>query len=417
MNEEEYKELVKKLGKEIADKIKAAADELEGNLLTKYKKVFEGGATAEEVKAMKDEVMAANKKLEETLIDKLKAQGETIGELKAKLTSTPQDAYADLEKQVSDKREALRGNFKSGHGAQTFELKAAGITATIGIGGNAASIQEQGAAAALLRLGDGEVHTIQRGRPFILDFVTVGNTTLSAITWFDEIAKQGAFAITAEGALKPLNQYIFERRTSSYKKAAGYIVITEEFDMDFPRLVSTIKNLAAVDVRNDMNAQILTDMIAGASAYAYNGLDDLVDNADYYGAIGAAIAQLQSLYYTPNVLVLNPADAWAMRLTKGTDGHYIMPPFTWNNNTYEFGQVIVDPRVAVGNFFVGDGSVFHVELRGDVIIKMGWVNDDFIKNQYTLVVEQYFFDYISTARKAGFIYANFATVMADIEKP
>jgi hypothetical protein len=35
----------------------------------------------------------------------------------------------------------------------------------------------------------------------------------------------------------------------------------------------------------------------------------------------------------------------------------------------------------------------------------------------TLVVERYLHNYIPAARRAGFVYANFATVKADIEKP
>ena len=249
----------------------------------------------------------------------------------------------------------------------------------------------------------------------ILDFVNLGNTNSAALIWFDEQPKEGDFELVAEGGIKPLLQYLFERSTASYKKAAGRVIITEEFERDFPKLLSTIKSLMSIDVRNEMNDIILGDMITNASAYAYNGLDNSVDNADDYAAIGAAVAQLQSLYKVPNVLVLNPADAWRMKLTKGTDGHYIMPPFSWNGQTYEFGTVIVDPRVAIGNFFIGDGNAYNVDLKGEIQVRIGFNSDDFIKNQYTMIVEQYFYNYISEAKKSGFIYANFAVIKADIE--
>jgi len=413
MEQKEFDELVVKFGEKAAEKIKEESKKLEETLKADHANVMKGVATKDEVEAFKTEVLKANN----DLIDKLKVQGIKLAEFENKSIGEGENVLDAFKKDLESKKSDLESIKLNKSGSVAFTIKAAGVTGTVGIGGNAASIVEQGSASALLRLGDGPAYTIERGLPFILNFVSVGNTNSAALIWFDEIPKQGDFDITAEGALKPLVQYLFERRTASYRKAAGYSVITEEFDQDFPRLVSTIKQLMRIDVRNKMTDLILTDMIANASPYAYNGLDASIDNADRYAAIGAAIAQLQSLYYTPNVLVLNPADAWAMKLTKGVDGHYIMPPFQWDGKTYEFGTVIVDPRVAIGNFFIGDGSVYHVDLKGEIIVRIGYNGDDFIRNQYTIVVEQYFYNYISTAKKPGFIYANFATIMADIEKP
>jgi len=374
---------------------------------------LKNGLTAGEIKALK------------TILED---QGTLLNELKDKINapkSSVKSAIQVLKEEIEEKADELSAVRKNKSGTVAFEMKdfafstkAAAVTMTTDPGvGSDASIVEQGSAAGLLRLGDGPIYETQRGQPFILSFVTVGQTTDSALVWFDEVTTEGAFAVVAEGAAKPLVQYKFERRTAEYRKAAGYTAITDEFTNDFPRLVSTIKRLMNIDCRNQMNSLILTDMIADASSYSYSGLDDLVDNADDYAAIGAAICQVQNYYYVPNVLVLNPGDAWRMKLTKGTDGHYIMPPFSWNGQTYEFGQVVVDPRVAIGNFFVGDGTVYNVDLKGDIIVRIGYNADDFIKNQYSMVVEQYFYNYVSEARKTGLVYGNFAAIKAAIEKP
>jgi hypothetical protein len=70
----------------------------------------------------------------------------------------------------------------------------------------------------------------------VLQFVSVGQTDAPALLWFEEVPKDGDFAVVAEGAVKPLIQYKFERRTADYRKVAGYTAITDEFTMDFPRL-------------------------------------------------------------------------------------------------------------------------------------------------------------------------------------
>lgn len=350
---------------------------------------------------------------EGTIKNIIKLQGDKINDILEKVNKpgivTSFDEFK-TEFEKPENQEALKKIKQNKSGQIAFVLKVAAETTT------SSSVTDSVGAGAAQRLGDGPISTMQRGTPWILEFVTTGNTTAAALIWYDETQKEGDFAITAEGAIKPLVQYKFTRRSTDYSKAAGRTTITEEFDQDYPRLVSTIKKLMQQDCRLAMNSVVLTDMVANASAYAYNGLDGDIDSPDDYAAIGAAIAQLQALRYQPNVLVLNPADAWRMRLTKGNDGHWIMPPFTWNGQTYEFGKVIVDPDVAVGNFFIGDGSVYTVLMKGDIIIRIGYASstDDFESNQYTMIVEQYFYNYISTARTAGLIYASFDTIKADI---
>lgn len=322
-------------------------------------------------------------------------------------------AWEDFKKELDSTKiqEQLKEIKMKQSGNVTFIMKVAGPeTRTGGVSNTSSSLTNQ-----LIGNENAPIYSIKRGKPFILDFVTVGQTDAPALVWFDEVPRQGDFAVTAEGAVKPLIEYLFNRTSTDYRKAAGRVVITEEYDKDYPRLVSTIKQLMNIDCLNEMNALILTDMITQASPFAFTGLNSSISNPDDYAAIGAAICQLQSFFYEPNVLVINPADAWAMRLTKDLQGRYQMSPLTGaDGKTYEFGAIITDPRVAIGYAFVGDGSIYNVDLRGELIVRIGFSTGDFEANQYTLLVEQYFFNHISQAKKPGFIYFNFNTVKAAI---
>lgn len=339
----------------------------------------------------------------------VKKQGELINQLKESNQQTQGKSLVQILEGVKD---VFDNNHKKRAGALELEYsydgktKAAAVTA-ISTGGSITNSITTGTA---LRLGDGPLFEIKRGRPFILDFVNVGATNQAYLIWWDEQAKQGNFAVTAEGTLKPLVQYEFVRRSSDYKKIAGYIVLTDEFMNDMPQLVTQIRRLAEIDIFNEMNAQILTDMIAALPVFTYAGLNGSIYHADDYAAIAAAITQIQSFFYQPTVLVLNPADEWKMRLTKDDVGRYQMPPFAFQGSTYEFGSVIVDPRVALGHFLVGDGQTFNVDLKGGLMIRIGYNQDDFIRNQQTLLVEQYYYDYISTNRLNAWVYGTFAVI-------
>ena len=346
-----------------------------------------------------------------SLKNSLIKQGTQLNQLIEQVgKATPgSNTWSDFKKELESKSKDIANNIANKSGNVSFTLKAAAVTTRSSVTDNS------GIATSLLGIADAPVYTIQRGKPFILDFVTVGNTDSPVLIWFDELPRQGDFAVTAEGAVKPLIEYLFVRSTASYRKVAGRVIITEEYDKDYPRLVSTIKQLMNIDCMNAMNALILTDMIAQASPFTLTALNGQIYTPDDYAAIGAVIAQLETFYYTPNVLVINPVDAWTMRLTKDSQGRYQMSPLMGpDGKTYEFGTIITDPRVAIGYAFVGDGTIYHVDLRGDLMVRMGYSTGDFEANQYTLLVEQYFFNYVSTARKPGFVYFNFATVKTAI---
>ncbi len=340
----------------------------------------------------------------------VKQQGILINQLKEQGASgAPTKSLIDVMELAKD---TFKANTKNKSGAVELEYnynpatKAAAVTA-ISTGG---SVSNNITTATGLRLGDGPLFEIKRGRPFILDAVNVGQTTSSFLIWWDELAKQGNFAVTAEGVLKPMIQYEFSRKSADYKKTAAYMVLTDEFMNDLPQLVTNIRRLVEIDMMNQLNADILTDMIAALPVFTYSGLNATVYHADDYAAIAAAICQIQSFFFFPTVLVLNPADQWKMRLTKDDVGRYQMPPFVVNGATYEFGQVIVDPRVAIGHFLIGDGSTFNVDFKGGIITRIGYNQDDIIKNQQTLVVEQYYYDYISTNRLNAWVYGNFSVI-------
>ncbi len=262
-----------------------------------------------------------------------------------------------------------------------------------------------------------EIIGVRRNPTFATNYVDVGSTNSAVITWTEEGNSEGDAAITAEGNLKPLQDKKFVDRLSKAKKMAGYFVLTEEMENDVPRVATSVRRLFEENVMRKYDDTVWADIIAVAPGYTSTALDDQVDNADDYAAIGAAFSQLESLNAYPDTICINPSDSWRMRLQKGTDGHYVLPPFVVGDKSFDAVRVVKSNKVAAGNFMVAEMSKYKVDIYKSFSLRVGYQNDDIVRNQVTVVGEIRFHSYVATNDLVGFCYASYATVKAAIEKP
>ena len=68
---------------------------------------------------------------------------------------------------------------------------------------------------------------------------------------------------------------------------------------------------------------------------------------------------------------------------------------------------------------VGDLRQYHMVMRGGLIVKIGYNGTDFAENKFSVVMEQYYFDWISNIRKSAIVkgptFADVKTELADPE--
>jgi HK97 family phage major capsid protein len=253
----------------------------------------------------------------------------------------------------------------------------------------------------------------ERRRPdgaFILNLVRMTRTNSFAFTYTEETGKTGDATVVAEGGLKPNVSYTTEDKLSKAEKIAAHFQITEEMLVDTPRLAARIEKLFNTDVRLAFHKHILTFIITKATGYASTSLDGAITDPSHYDAIGAAIAQMQSLEFIPDTIVLNPQDAMQMKLVKDTSGQYVASPFGDNSL-----NVLTSNLVSVGHFILVDSTCVNVEIYKDYSLRYGWINDDFIKNQYTAVGEIRAHVYLPDNNKNGLIYSDFLSIETAIE--
>jgi HK97 family phage major capsid protein len=271
----------------------------------------------------------------------------------------------------------------------------------------------------------------RRGVQFINEIASV--TTVAQIdqfkSWLEEGSEQGAFAIVAEGGLKPLVSYDLVRNYSTYKKVAGKYVVTEEFQKFRNNAYNIIRGLIQDKLVRDYTALLVTDLNAAAAAYAGTALDDTIVAPNDYDAIAAAASQVMALNFYPDVIVINPADAWRIRLTKDANGNYIFPVATDGGVTSMLGlRVFQSTYQTAGSFTIGEAGLFKIEQE-PVTVRMGYgvtvtgaspvtaVVSDFDNNQFRVIVETYFHDFLPTPYAGSFVKTTFATVKAALLKP
>lgn len=270
----------------------------------------------------------------------------------------------------------------------------------------------------------------RRGRQFVYDLAT--RTTVPNITeyktWLEEGSEQGAFAIVAEGALKPLVSQALVRNIAKTKKIAGKYVITEEFAKFKPQILAIVKRLINQKMVRDYSAIITADMIAASVGYTGTILDGTILAPTDYHAIGAVIAQEQSLNFNPDVLVIHPQDEWRIRLTTDADGRFLFPVTTQDGETNMLGLRIVTSTYQVpGRFSVAESGLFEIE-EDTITVRLGYginyttgggnvtsVDSDFDTNRMRMIVEMFFRDYLATPYIGSIVTATFASVKTALQ--
>lgn len=263
---------------------------------------------------------------------------------------------------------------------------------------------------------------LPRNRPFMLAISNVSGTNKARIVWAEKRNAEGNADFIGEGEVKPLVDFEITTVDSVAKKAADAIKVSTEMldDIDFmaAEIEKELQYLVEIKVSDGLLAgDGVGDNIKGLDAFAGGFVLTSIDvqdpnNAD---AIRAAIAQIRSLNFNANLAVINPVDAANMELEKGTDGHYIIPPFRSTDGTTISGvKVIEENGIPVGSVLVGDMTRFRVRILKTFTASYGWENDDFRKNLVTVIGEMRLHSYVPGNEVGAFVYDTFANIKSAI---
>lgn len=424
LTEKQYSELVETFGRDAAKQIEAKMTAVKGEFTAIAEAAVKGKyATQEEAKQAADLALVDVKKMLQELQDRQLEQGKDITSVKEAQQGAPADARKSLEEVLKEKSAAIKALYAQGAG--NIEIPLSQVDLGGGVRGKTAGITSIGNSIQPMSAppnspwlpgvgGPGlELFEIIYNPNFITNFIDRGRTTLSMLPWANQTTTEGAAAFVQEGAPKPLWNTRFKVEFSTNKKIAAMTTITEEFDQDLPGFTTLVKRLLMDEVMRKFDDAIYAAVIAIAGAQTVNsGLNGQIDDANLWDAIGVGLATVSVNNYVANFIGLNPITMWKVWMTKtAVERQYLQPPFLSQIQ----GKLAESNKVAANYALIGDMNQYKVDIYKEPVLKVGWNNDDFQRNQFSVVAELRYHDYISDIRKNAFVYYNLNTVLAQID--
>lgn len=397
MTKEQLDQLTTDLGTQTAAQIKTQVEALEKNLNTKYADMKTGTVSAEDFNKFKeDQLKSLNDliKKADDLAQANKEQAEKIdafaeGQKATKGMSMAEFLKPHVAKLVDLK--AIGSGFIEVTGAQ---MKAAGITG-IGTSISPATPYLPGLAGTPL-----EIFDIVRPQDFMLTRVDLGSTDQFKLAWINELPMEGEPNVNlTENQVKPLVQHLFTVEISTALKAAAYSILTEEFEQDVPGLASDVRGMLQTDVFRALDNAIQAYVFSVAQTFNLTGLQADIFMANLWDAVYALLTQVGYNEFIPDTLAMNWITSAKMHMSKNGNGTYLLPPFREEVERLLVRANKIDTNVGLA----GDLKQVKVRLYKDYTLRMGWINDDFIRNRFAILGELRYHRFISENRKKALV--------------
>jgi hypothetical protein len=377
---------------------------------------------AEVSKETKEAIKEAQKTLETFLADEIAKQllDQTS---KGQAGSSYED---QLKKALEDNHEKIKEIAKNGNGLVEITLKAVGdITTANGVNTSPPNItgtQQAGLSNVNYRNLD------------VTALTTNVNTSLAAYPYTEAIPKDGDYSFLAEGALKPQVDFTWETNYSKPVKTAAWVRLTDESIQDISGLESVARDLLfkkhnIKKAKGILYGDGISPNPKGATAYgrvfSAGALALAVEKPTFMDVVNACITDISTTHnfedeipYMANLVMVNPNDFFIQLVSaKDLNGLPLYPTASLFNTVVIGGVTIIpEESIPAGKIFVADMSKYNTTNYLPYTVKIGYVNDDFIKNQFVILGESRFHAFVKKLDEQAFIYDDISTVKTAITK-
>jgi HK97 family phage major capsid protein len=229
----------------------------------------------------------------------------------------------------------------------------------------------------------------------IASLMPEGRTAQNAIPYMEETTTTSGAAERAETAAATESALALEEKTSPVREIATSLPVTDIALEDEPMVESYIDTRLRTFVTLRENLQLISGNGGGVNLRGILnvvGVQTQAKGADPTpDAVYKAMTKVRvGSYFEPTAGVFHPNDWQDIRLLRTADGIYIFgspsdagPERIWGIDAVQTTQM-TENTALVGAFRAG-AQVFR---RSTLSLQIGWVNDQFVKRQRTILVTE-----------------------------
>jgi hypothetical protein len=245
--------------------------------------------------------------------------------------------------------------------------------------------------------------------------------------------KEGGYGEVLEGGTKPEMDLDWITRYVTPFKIAAYEVLTEESAKDIPRLVSVART--QLRARHDLfkanqiyfgagdGITAIEGATVAARTFSAGGMALGVVNPNFMDVVNACVTDIYTTHnfvdessYVANGAMVNPVDFYLDLVSaKDSRGLPLYPQASLFNEVTIGGMKIAPwEKIPSGQIFVADMSKYNLTNWVPYSVSLGWMNAQFITNEFTMLGESRFHAFIKNHDLQAFIYDSIATIKSAI---
>lgn len=399
---------------------KMSAEEQEKYLADK--RAFEKNEREEEIKNATKGMIENQGKIEESVKD---LAGE-VGKIAEKMKNGFGVSENSILEAIKAKHSEIVEAYKSGKFVE-IEIKAVGaITTASGVNTSPPE---------LIGTQQAPISNVNLREMGILPLTTQFRTNLAAYPYTEAKPKDGDYTFVAEGTAKPQIDFSWETNYAKPVKVAAWEVLTEESIQDVAGLESVARDYLLKKHNLKKSKGILSGdgtapnpkgAISYARVFSAGPLAAAVVKPNFMDVVNAAITDIATTHnyqdempYMANLVMINPVDFFIHLVSaKDEQGRPLYPTASLFNQVVIGGVTIIpEESITAGKIFVADMSKYNTTDYISYNVKIGWINDDFIKNQFVILGESRFHAFVKKLDEQAFIYDDIATIKTAITKP
>ena len=400
--------------------------------LAEFGKSLPKGLTKEEVTQAIDERMKSiepqvTKEEYNELKSAFETQGATLAKMGKGMSNEQKQTIEDLiVKEIKERYDEIKAIVANKSGSITIDVsKAVGDITT-------ASGTVPVAAPAINGVQQAPLSNINLRQLNVAQLMTSIPTSMAAYPYTEAVPKDGDYTFVNEGAVKPEIDFKWETRYATPKKIAAWVRLTQESIKDVAGLESVARDF--LRKKHDLKkakallfATGIGDEPKGATkygrAFSAGPLANVIANPNFMNVVNACIVDVATTHnyedempYVPNIVMLNSVDFFINIVSaKTVDGVPLYPTASlFNQITIGGVTIIPDEAIQQGKIFVADLGKYNITDYVPYEVQIGYVNDDFIKNQFVILAESRFHQFVKKLDEQAFLYDDIATVKSAI---